>query len=337
MRGRTSNRVRTALVGAAGVTAIVAGGAVAAVAGDGTGVASDVRLVQNATEGLVVGQQVDIDLKQVVEKRIGQSVPAGATLKLTGLPDGLKQDGWKLVGTPTKSGLYNVRVEVNALGQTSAQDVQLMVAAPQGQQPGGVITSPEASAPKTTTTSTTTPATTTSAADATDTTDAEATETSDVEAGDTETTETTDTDTSETTDTQVPTEDSGSLGGAGLGDLCDSTQLSAGIEQALPAVLGDGTDEGTANLIAGLLGSLLPSLIGTASADGGPCGEVAATGSIADGVGSLDLLGGGDSAAQGTEDGSVRVGPTEGDFNLQSVVQMVQLANGIMNQVGGGR
>lgn len=334
MRGRTSNRVRTALVGAAGVTAIVAGAAVAAVAGDGTEAASDVRLVQNATEGLVVGQQVDIDLKQVVEKRIGQSVPAGTTLKLAGLPDGLKQDGWRLVGTPTKSGLYNVRVEVNALGQTSAQDVQLMVAAPQGQQPGGVITSPEASTPKTTTKSTTTPATATSAADATDTdtTDTEATETSDVE-----TTETSDVETTETTDTQVPTEDSGSLGGAGLGDLCDSTQLSAGIEQALPAVLGEGTDEGTANLIAGLLGSLLPSLIGSASADGGPCGDVAATGSIADGVGSLDLLGGGDSAAQGTEDGSVRVGPTEGDFNLQSVVQMVQLANGIMNQVGGSR
>lgn len=334
MRGRTSNRVCTALVGAAGVTAIVAGAAVAAVAGDGTEAASDVRLVQNATEGLVVGQQVDIDLKQVVEKRIGQSVPAGTTLKLAGLPDGLKQDGWRLVGTPTKSGLYNVRVEVNALGQTSAQDVQLMVAAPQGQQPGGVITSPEASTPKTTTKSTTTPATTTSAADATDTetTDTEVTETSDVE-----TTETSDVETTETTDTQVPTEDSGSLGGAGLGDLCDSTQLSAGIEQALPAVLGEGTDEGTANLIAGLLGSLLPSLIGSASADGGPCGDVAATGSIADGVGSLDLLGGGDSAAQGTEDGSVRVGPTEGDFNLQSVVQMVQLANGIMNQVGGSR
>lgn len=345
MRGRTSNRVRTALVGAASAAAIVAGVAVAAIPGNGDESASgsDVQLVQNTTQGLVVGQAVDLDLKQVVEKRIGGTVPPGTTLKLSGLPDGLKQDGWNLVGTPTKSGLFNVHIEVTSLGKTSAQDVQLMVAPRPGEKPGGVVTSPGA----TTTPGTTTPSTTTPAAEDTETdtsdTETSGTETSDTETSGTETdaTETvvpteTDTDTSdtETSDTEVPTEDSGSLGG-GIGDLCDSDQLSDGIEQMLPTVLGESTDEGTANLIAGLIGSLLPSLIGTASADGGPCGDVAATGSIADGVGSLGDLGIGESSEAGTEEGSVQVGPTEGDFDLQSVLQMVELANGIMDQVGG--
>lgn len=133
MRGRTTPRLRTALVGAAASVALVAGVGFVATTPDVS--TDDVHLVQAEGASLVQGQEVNIDLKKLVEAQIGQEVPEGTTLKLNGLPEGLKQDGWNITGTPTESGLYNVRVEVSSGGETSTQEVQLMVAAPSGEEP----------------------------------------------------------------------------------------------------------------------------------------------------------------------------------------------------------
>lgn len=141
MRGRTTPRLRTALVGAAASVALVAGVGFVATTPDVS--TDDVHLVQAEGAALVQGQEVNIDLKKLVEAQIGQEVPEGTTLKLNGLPEGLKQDGWNITGTPTESGLYNVRVEVNSGGQTSTQEVQLMVAAPDGEEPNAPTTDTE--------------------------------------------------------------------------------------------------------------------------------------------------------------------------------------------------
>lgn len=141
MRGRTTPRLRTALVGAAASVALVAGVGFVATTPDVS--TDDVHLVQAEGAALVQGQEVNIDLKKLVEAQIGQEVPEGTTLKLNGLPEGLKQDGWNITGTPTESGLYNVRVEVNSGGQTSTQEVQLMVAAPNGEEPNAPKTDTE--------------------------------------------------------------------------------------------------------------------------------------------------------------------------------------------------
>ncbi|HJE90569.1 MAG TPA: hypothetical protein K8V11_06135 [Dietzia timorensis] len=133
MRGRTTPRLRTALVGAAASVALVAGVGFVATTPDVS--TDDVHLVQAEGASLVQGQEVNIDLKKLVEAQIGQEVPEGTTLKLNGLPEGLKQDGWNITGTPTESGFYNVRVEVSSGGETSTQEVQLMVAAPSGEEP----------------------------------------------------------------------------------------------------------------------------------------------------------------------------------------------------------
>lgn len=138
MRGRTTPRLRTALVGAAASVALVAGVGFVATTPDVS--TDDVHLVQAEGASLVQGQEVNIDLKKLVEAQIGQEIPEGTTLKLNGLPEGLKQDGWNITGTPTESGLYNVRVEVNSGGQTSTQEVQLMVAAPSGEEPNAPTT-----------------------------------------------------------------------------------------------------------------------------------------------------------------------------------------------------
>lgn len=141
MRGRTTPRLRTALVGAAASVALVAGVGFVATTPDVS--TDDIHLVQAEGAALVQGQEVNIDLKKLVEAQIGQEVPEGTTLKLNGLPEGLKQDGWNITGTPTESGLYNVRVEVNSGGQTSTQEVQLMVAAPDGEEPNAPTTDTE--------------------------------------------------------------------------------------------------------------------------------------------------------------------------------------------------
>lgn len=133
MRGRTTPRLRTALVGAAASVALVAGVGFVATTPDVS--TDDVHLVQAEGASLVQGQEVNIDLKKLVEAQIGQEIPEGTTLKLNGLPEGLKQDGWNITGTPTESGLYNVKVEVESGGQTSTKEVQLMVAAPSGEEP----------------------------------------------------------------------------------------------------------------------------------------------------------------------------------------------------------
>lgn len=144
MRGRTTPRLRTALVGAAASVALVAGVGFVATTPDVS--TDDVQLVQAEGAALVQGQEVNIDLKKLVEAQIGEEIPEGTTLKLNGLPEGLKQDGWNITGTPTESGLYNVRVEVASGGQTSTQEVQLMVAAPDGEDPNAPTTGTEQSA-----------------------------------------------------------------------------------------------------------------------------------------------------------------------------------------------
>ena len=344
MRGRTSYRFRNAVAGVTSAVALVAGIAVVALP-DHEQSSSDiqVQLTQNGQESLVVGQKVDLDLKEVVEARIGQKVPEGTVLKLTGLPPGLTQDDWRITGTPRESGLFNVKVEVTAGGQTSTQNVQLMVAAPSGQRPGGVVTSPQESQPtesNETNTTTSNPVAPTTSSPVQNESEVSP---SVPESGDTTTsTAPSGTQTSPVvgTPTTVPTSQSGApeTSGSPTEDpACDTRGIAQGIESLLPLVMGEDADQGTATLIASMLGTLLPTLLGTASADNDMlCGD-GPTDSIIDGANSLGQLGnGGLLSSQGmtptmTNDGTTATpGP-----DLQSLLQMVELAGGILNQVSG--
>lgn len=319
MRSRRFNSVRTAVVGAVSAIALVAGVCSMSLP-EQAGTVSDapVRLVQNEQGSLVVGQKVDIDLKKVVEARIGQKVPDGATLQLSGLPEGLTQDGWRITGTPKQSGLFNVKVTVSVGGRTSTQNVQLMVAAPAGQRPGGVVSTPDkpgASAP-----TTTKPPTSGAAPDQSETTPDTSTVT---------------TENSENSGDYV--QDPNASGGTGASDpACSTSELSRGIETLLPKLLGDSVDSGTANLIASLVGNLLPAVLGAASSDPSMACDNGPTGSIVDGANSLGQLGaGGMGSLQGMTSPaeSTSNAPASG-LDIQTLLNAAELARGILNQTG---
>lgn len=126
---RTAPRIRSLAVGGAlAAFAVVGGGAVVAVTATDTVAAGDVRLTQNdASHEMVVGTPVSLDLEPIVARAAGGSVPPGTTVKVTGLPDGLAQDGWVISGAPTRAGTYDVLVTV-ANGQlTKSQTVSVTV------------------------------------------------------------------------------------------------------------------------------------------------------------------------------------------------------------------
>ncbi|MDX2359084.1 hypothetical protein [Dietzia sp. PP-33] len=112
---RSAPRTRSlALGGALAALAVVGGGTVVAVSAPTDVVAGDILLAQNATaQEMELGVPVNLDLEPVVAQAAGGAIPAGTTIQVTGLPDGLTQNGWVISGTPTRAGDYDVLVTVS--------------------------------------------------------------------------------------------------------------------------------------------------------------------------------------------------------------------------------
>ncbi|MFN3600768.1 MAG: hypothetical protein ACK4UY_05200 [Dietzia sp.] len=113
-----------ALGGALAALAVVGGGTVVAVSAPTEVAAGDILLAQNVAgqdgaaqdataQEMELGVPVNLDLEPVVAQAAGGAIPAGTTVQVTGLPDGLTQDGWVISGTPTRAGDYDVLVTVS--------------------------------------------------------------------------------------------------------------------------------------------------------------------------------------------------------------------------------
>ncbi|MFL0577945.1 putative Ig domain-containing protein [Dietzia sp. 179-F 9C3 NHS] len=130
---RTAPRARSMVAGAAvAAAAVMGGGVVVAVTAPGAVVADDLRLAQNAqgdaAPEMRVGTPVVLDLEPVVAGAAGGAVPDGTTVTVTGLPDGLTQDGWIISGTPTRAGTYDLLVTVTSGQETRSEAVSVTVA-----------------------------------------------------------------------------------------------------------------------------------------------------------------------------------------------------------------
>ena len=159
---RTAPRSRSLAVGGALAALAVVGGTVAAVNAPSAVDAGDIRLAQNAADQagpqeLPLGTAINLDLEPVVAQAAGGTIPAGTTVQVTGLPDGLTQDGWIISGTPTRAGEYEVLVTVSNSGVSRSEKVAITVTDGAGEPEGGT-TSPSttAASPSTTTTNPTT-------------------------------------------------------------------------------------------------------------------------------------------------------------------------------------
>lgn len=295
---RTAPRARSlALGGALAALAVVGGGTVAAVGAPAAVDAGDIQLTQNATgqagaRELPLGTAVNLDLEPVVAQAAGGTIPPGTTVQVTGLPDGLTQNGWVISGTPTRAGEYEVLVTVSNSGISQSEKVAITV-------------TDGAGAPSEDEEATTSPAITSPAATTATTTD------------ETATTETTTTATqSDPTLSAVPGDptaeddtlagDEGDGTGAGDGettgdddevgatpDLCavvgDGQMNGASLAQLLPLVTG-GDDAESAGLVMVLLNTvvnLLPSVLG----EGGSVESLGSVGQILCTI-SPSLLGG---------------------------------------------
>lgn len=170
---RTLPRTRSLAVGGAlAALAVVGGGTVVAVNAPSEIAAGDIRLVQNATaQEMELGVPVGLDLEPVVARAAGGTIPAGTTVQVTGLPDGLTQNGWVISGTPTRAGDYDVLITVSNSGISKSQKVALTVTDAPGAAAATTTTAPTtAAAPSTATggagegTTTTSPATSTQTA-----------------------------------------------------------------------------------------------------------------------------------------------------------------------------
>lgn len=126
---RSAPRTRTLAVGGAlAALAVVGGGTVVAVSAPSAVTAGDIQLVQNAApQEMELGAPVDLDLEPVVAKAAGGTIPAGTSIKVTGLPDGLVQNGWVISGTPSRAGEYNVLITVSNSGVTKSEKVAITV------------------------------------------------------------------------------------------------------------------------------------------------------------------------------------------------------------------
>jgi len=140
---RSAPRSRSlALGGALAAVAVVGGGTAVAVTAPTQVGADEIRLTQNeaveqgaeqaadreaAPQQMPLGVPVDLDLEPVVARAAGGQIPAGTEVQVTGLPDGLVQDGWVISGTPTRAGEYEVLVTVSNSGISRSQKVAITV------------------------------------------------------------------------------------------------------------------------------------------------------------------------------------------------------------------
>ena len=131
---RTVPRSRSLVLGGAlAALAVVGGGTVVAVHSPAEVEAEGIQLTQNAaaqggaTQEMPLGTEVNLDLEPVVAQAAGGTIPAGTTVTVTGLPDGLTQDGWVISGTPTRAGEYDVLVTVSNADVSRSQRVTITV------------------------------------------------------------------------------------------------------------------------------------------------------------------------------------------------------------------
>ena len=133
---RTVTRNRSLVLGGAlAALAVVGGGTVVAVNSPAEVEADGIQLTQNtagqagqaAAQEMPLGTAVNLDLEPVVARAAGGTIPPGTTVKVTGLPDGLTQDGWVISGTPTRVGEYDVLVTVSNAGVSRSQRVTIAV------------------------------------------------------------------------------------------------------------------------------------------------------------------------------------------------------------------
>ena len=294
---RTAPRSRTlALGGALAALAVVGGGTVVAVT-DPTAVdAGDIQLAQNATDQaaaqeMPLGTPVNLDLEPVVARAAGGAIPAGTTIQVTGLPDGLTQDGWVISGTPTRAGEYEVLVTVSNGALSQSQKVAITVVDGAGAA-GQAATTDGAGADAegdTDPSATTEPSTT----DEPTTDDARPDPTLSAAPGDPSLADGTTGDENE----------AGDDGEAGTGpDLCsvvgDGELDGASLAQLLPLVTGDqdGASSGLVLMLVNAVVGLLPSVLGdSGSLEGiGSVGEMLCTISP-------ELLGGQSAGATGDD------------------------------------
>ncbi|MBS7548823.1 MULTISPECIES: hypothetical protein [Dietzia] len=299
---RTAPRSRTlALGGALAALAVVGGGTVVAVT-DPTAVdAGDIQLAQNATDQaaaqeMPLGTPVNLDLEPVVARAAGGAIPAGTTIQVTGLPDGLTQDGWVISGTPTRAGEYEVLVTVSNGALSQSQKVAITVvdgagAAGQAATTDGAGADAEGeTGPSTTEPSTTADEPTT---DEATTDDAQPDPTLSAAPGD-----------PSLADSAPGTEnEDGDDGEAGTSpDVCsvlgDGEMDGASLAQLLPLVTGDqdGASSGLVLMLVNAVVGLLPSVLGdSGSLEGiGSVGEMLCTISP-------ELLGGQSAGATGDD------------------------------------
>lgn len=308
---RTAPRSRSlALGGALAALAVVGGGTVAAVGAPAAVEAGDIQLTQNATgqaaaQELPLGTAVNLDLEPVVAQAAGGTIPPGTTVQVTGLPDGLSQDGWVISGTPTRAGEYEVLVTVSNSGISQSEKVAITVTDGADETGEGATASPAITSPAATTATTTdetaTTETTTTATQSDPTLSAvpgDPTAEDDTLAGD-EGDGTGDGDgTGEGAD-EATGDDDDEVGTTP--DLCavigDGQMDGASLAQLLPLVTG-GDDAESAGLVMVLLNTvvnLLPSVLG----EGGSVESLGSVGQILCTI-SPSLLGGEASGAATT-------------------------------------
>ena len=321
---RPAPRTRSlALGGALAALAVVGGGTVVAVTAPSEVDSGEIRLAQNtAAQEMELGTPVDLDLEPVVARAAGGTIPEGTTVQVTGLPDGLVQNGWVISGTPTRAGTYDVLVTVSNSGASESEKVSITVADDASGEAGaeaeaGAGAATEAGA-----------GAATAAGAETATTEAE---TSDAEAPESLTTGDAETGDPEPTLSAVPGDNTlttaGADAGAGTGegessDLCaivdsadgadggdaadgettDGAALAAGLAPLL-AGAGEDAPAGLAMVLVNAISGLLPSLLG----EGGSAGGVGSFGQILCSLGPGLLTGGADEAAG---DGAAEDGAT---------------------------
>ncbi|AWH92793.1 hypothetical protein [Dietzia lutea] len=269
---RTAPRSRTlALGGALAALAVVGGGTVVAVT-DPTAVdGGDIQLAQNATDEaaaqeMPLGTAVNLDLEPVVARAAGGTIPAGTTIQVTGLPDGLTQDGWVISGTPTRAGEYEVLVTVSNGALSQSQKVAITVVDGAGAADGAGADAEGETDPSTTEPSTTEPSTD----------DTQPDPTLSAAPG----------DPSLADSTPGDEEEDGDDGEVGTSpDLCsvlgDGELDGASLAQLLPLATGDedGASSGLVLMLVNAVVGLLPSVLGdSGSLEGiGSAGEMLCT------------------------------------------------------------
>lgn len=323
---RSSSRSRSLVLGGVvAALAVVGGGTVAVVSSPSSVEAGDILLAQNAadqgaTQEMPLGTAVKLDLEPVVARAAGGTIPAGTTVQITGLPDGLSQDGWVISGTPTRAGVYDVLVTVSNSGVSKSQKVAITVT---DDVNGATTPTTTAAEPATTDESdSTAPSATSDESDATDPS-TQPEPTLSARAGSRALT-------GEAGADQTPTEADGTGTGEGdeLGadddevgtspDMCaalEGGQLdSASLAQLLPAVTGDedSASTGLALMLVNSIAGLLPSVLG----EDGLLGDLGSAGTMLCTLAPslLGSQGGTPSTGDGTtgEAGTDLLGETEG-------------------------